>query len=242
MKILIPIGGNNTEDNNEYIKSLYEIEKKTILQHVYESLSVIKDADFIVVVKREDVLRYHIDNMIQLMIPDVRIIIADGVTQGSACTCLLAIDEINDDEALLVVGSDQLVNTDLQLVVEEFQSRAYDGGLIIFDDIHPRWSYVKLDENDLVVEAAEKRPISRNATTGFYWFKYGRDFITSAEKMIMKDAHVNEKYYVCPVYNEMILEHKRIGVYRVSKKDYFNFNHQKGLEDYERYLKRNEEK
>ncbi len=201
MKILIPIAGNRVEDSNEYIKSLHEIEKKTLLQHVYESLSVIKGADFIVVVKREDVLRYHIDNMIQLMIPNVRIIIADGVTQGSACTCLLAVDEIDYDDALLVVGSDQLVNADLQAVIEEFQKKEYDGGTIIFDDIHPRWSYVKLNEEGLVVEAAEKRPISRNATTGFYWFKYGRDFVDSAQKMIMKEAHVNGKYYENHVYN-----------------------------------------
>lgn len=237
MKILIPIVSNNHIDSSEYIKSLYEIEKKTILQHVYESLAVIKDAEFIVVIKKEDVVRYHLDNMIQLMIPGVKIIVADGATQGSACSCLLAIDEIRDEEALLVVGSDQLVHTDLQLVIEEFQRKEYDGGVIIFDDIHPRWSYVRLDENDLVVEAAEKRPISRNATTGFYYFRYGIDFITSVERMILKDADVNGKYYVCPAYNEMILEHKKIGVYRVSKKDYFNFNHQRGLEDYERFLK-----
>lgn len=237
MKILIPIVSNNHVDNSEYIKSLYEIEKKTILQHVYESLAVIKDAEFIVVIKREDIARYHLDNMLQLMIPNVKIIVADGVTQGSACSCLLAIDEIQDEESLLVVGSDQLVHADLQLVIEEFQRKDYDGGVIIFDDIHPRWSYVKLDENGFVVEAAEKRPISRNATTGFYYFKKGIDFVKSVERMILKDADVDGKYYVCPAYNEMILDHKKIGVYRISKKDYFNFNHQRGLEDYERFLK-----
>ena len=238
MKILIPIVGNEKNDNGSaYIKSLHEIERKTVLQHVYESLAVIDGAEFIVVLKKEDVARYHLDSMIRLLIPNVKMVIADGPTKGSACSCLLAIDEIDEDEALLVVGSDQLVNVNLQTVIDEFVKRDYDGGIVIFDDIHPRWSYVKLDENNYVVEAAEKRPISRNATTGFYYFKKGKDFVVSVEQMIKKNAHVNGNYYVCPAYNEMVLAHKKVGVYKISKKDYFNFNHQNGLEDYERYLK-----
>lgn len=238
MKILIPIAGKNTvDDKSQYIKTLYEIEKKTVLQYVYESLSQIRGAEFIVVLRHEDVLNYHLDDMVRLMIPQVEVIVADGPTQGSACSCLLAIDQIEEDEPLLVVGSDQLLNIDLQDVLDDFTRRDLDGGVIVFDDIHPRWSFVKLDENELVIEAAEKRPISRNATTGFYYFRKGRDFIEAVEQMIKKGANTNGQYYVCPCYNEMVLQQKKIGVYRISKKDYFNLNQQKGLDDYEAYLK-----
>lgn len=238
MKILIPIAGKSVvDDKNQYIKTLYEIEKKTVLQYVYESLSQIKDAQFIVVLRHEDVLNYHLDDMIRLMIPGVEVIVADGPTQGSACSCLLAIDQIEEQEPLLVVGSDQLLNIDLQAVLDSFIQRDLDGGVIVFDDIHPRWSFVKLDENELVVEAAEKRPISRNATTGFYYFRKGSDFVDAVEQMIKKGASINEQYYVCPCYNELVLKQKKIGVYRISKRDYFNLNQQKGLDDYESYLK-----
>ena len=53
----------------------------------------------------------------------------------------------------------------------------------------------------------------------------------------MKDASVHGRYYVCPCFNEMVLEYKRIGAYRISKMEYFNFNHQQDMDDYERYLK-----
>lgn len=238
MKILIPIAGKNTaDDKSPYIKTLYEIEKKTVLQYVYESLNQIHNAEFIVVLRHEDVLNYHLDDMVRLMIPQVEVIVADGPTQGSACSCLLAIDQIEEDEPLLVVGSDQLLNINLQTVLDDFTLRDLDGGVIVFDDIHPRWSFVKLDENELVIEAAEKRPISRNATTGFYYFRKGLDFINAVEQMIKKGASTNGQYYVCPCYNEMVLQQKKIGVYRISKKDYFNLNQQKGLDDYEAYLK-----
>ena len=238
MKILIPIAGNNSiDERNQYIKTLYEIEKKTILQYVYESLASIRDAEFIIVLRREDVTRFHLDDMIRLLIPGVKVITADRTTQGAACSCLLAVDQIADDEPLLIVGSDQLLNIDLQKVIDDFEGRKLDGGVIVFDDIHPRWSYVRVDGDGYVVEAAEKRPISRNATTGFYYFRRGGDFIDAAEGMIRKGASVNGQYYVCPCYNEMILKQKKIGVYQISKKDYYNLNRQKGIDDYEAYLK-----
>lgn len=238
MKILLPIVGSEQADKEtQYIKNLYEIERKSILQYVYESLKQIEGAEFIVIIRRKDILNYHLDDMIRLLIPNVKIIIADGATSGAACSCLLAVDEISEEEPLIIAGGDQLVTRNLNDVVLEFIERDYDGGVVIFDDIHPRWSFVKLDENNLVIEAAEKRPISRNATTGFYYFKRGKDFVESAEQMIKKGASVNGQYYVCPSFNQMVLKNRRIGVYRIDKREYFNFNKQKGIEEYEKYLK-----
>ena len=238
MNILVPIvGGENEKDTSQYIRNLYEIQKKTILQYVYESLNQIEDAHFIVVVRKEDAAKYHLDDMVRLLIPDCEIVTAVGATKGSACSCLLAVDLLEEEEPLVIAGGDQLMLQNPQTVIEEFKTKDYDGGVVIFDDIHPRWSFVKLDGENMVIEAAEKRPISRNATTGFYYFKKADDFIHSAQEMIRKDASVNGQYYVCPCFNEMVLEHKKIGTYRISKQEYFNFNQQKGMDDYERYLK-----
>ncbi len=238
MNILMPIVRSETEDNSsQYMKSLYEIQKKTVLQYVYEFLNKIRDAHFIVVMRKEDVKRYHLDNIVRLLIPNCEIIIAEGATHGAACSCLLAVDVIDEKQPLIIAGGDQLMLEDPQVVITEFRNNDYDGGVVIFDDIHPRWSFVKLNENGLVVEAAEKKPISRNATTGFYYYKEAGYFIYAAQEMIRKNASVNGQYYVCPCFNEMILRHKRIGVYRISRKGYFNFNQQKGMDEYEQYLK-----
>lgn len=238
MNILVPIvGGNNEKEASQYIRNLYEIQKKTVLQYVYESLNQIEDAHFIVVVRKEDVMKYHLDDMVRLLIPDCKVVVAAGSTKGSACSCLLAVDLLDEDEPLVIAGGDQLMLQNPQDIVHEFQMKDYDGGVVIFDDIHPRWSFVKLNQEDMVIEAAEKRPISRNATTGFFYFKKAEYFIHAAQEMIRKDASVNGQYYVCPCYNEMVLEHKRIGTYRITKQEYYNFNHQCDMDDYERYLK-----
>lgn len=238
MNIIIPIAGSNRNTaDTQYIKSLQEIERKTILQHVFEAIQPVKADHFVVVVKQEDVNTYHLDNVVKLLRPEADVVIAKGETLGAACTCMLAIDQIDLEKPLLIVGSDQVLTVPYQEIIEEFQRKDYDGGVAIFDDVHPRWSYVRLDESDYVIEAAEKRPISRNAAAGFYYFKKASHFMEAAKKMILKNANVNGKFYICPSFNELILEQKKIGVYRVEKAQYYNFNNPGGIEAYRTYLK-----
>lgn len=237
MNIIIPIAG---EDKNlvstEYIKSLQEIERKTILQYVFESLQNVSTNHFIVIIKHQDAEKYHLDNIVKLLRPGAEIVLAEKETMGAACTCMLAADILDMDEPLLITGGDQILMVSPQLILEDFQFHNYDGGVAVFDDVHPRWSYVKLDEKGFVIEAAEKRPISRNAVAGFYYFKKARYFFDATEKMILKNANVNGNFYICPVFNEMILEQKLIGAYHIKKDQYYNFNHDAGVAAYSAYL------
>ena len=240
MNIVIPIAAlNNSEEFTDYTRNLYEIEHKIAFQHIYDRLCTIENANFIVIIKREDVVKFHFDDIVRLMIPNVKIIVAEGETCGSACTCLLAVDYIDNNEPLLIANCDQLITKDWQIIINSFTLNKWDGVIVIFDDIHPKWSFVKLDSNGLVIEAAEKRPISRNATTGHYYFKNGMYFVEYAKIMIRKGASVNGQYFCCPIYNEMILKQKKIGTFRINKTEIFSFKDKKGMNEYEYYLKEN---
>lgn len=237
MNIIIPIAGaNRTTGQTEYIKSLQEIERKTVLQYAFESLQSIPADHFIVVIKRQDVNTYHLDNIVKLLRPGAEVVISEGETMGAACTCMLAVDRLDMDAPLLIVGSDQILTIPALEILNDFQQHDYDGGLAVFEDVHPRWSYVRLDENNMVAEAAEKRPISRNAVAGFYYFKKAAFFFEAAQKMILKNANVNGQFFLCPIYNEMILKQMRVGVHRIEKAQYYNFGHVSGMEAYRKYL------
>ena len=243
MKILIPVArGTHKDPDSSYSKAMYEIERKTILQYVCEFLSTIHNASFVFITHRDDVEQYHFNDIISLLVPDAKIVVAQGSTKGSACSCLLALDYLETDEPLVIAGSDQLLTINLQDVLDKFIEKKYDGGVIIFEDIHPRWSYVKLDAHGYVVEAAEKHPISKHATTGFYYYRRGEDFVRSAMDMIKKGASVNGQFYVCPAYNEMILKQKKIGVYPIEKQQYYNLNHPKGIDAFESHLRGGEKR
>lgn len=239
MNIIIPIAGpNKPAMSTEYIISLQEIERKTVLQYVFEYLKQIEASHIIVIIKREDAVTYHLDDIARLMDPSVEVVIAEGQTMGAACTCMLAIDRIDMEEPLLIAGSDQVLTMSPNTIIQDFCHRNYDGGVVVFDDIHPRWSFVRVDENGLVIEAAEKRPISRNASAGLYYFKQAGYFFESAKRMILKDAQVDGGYYICPVFNEMILQQKAIGTYRIDKQQYFNFKDRAGIDAYRAYLQK----
>ncbi len=239
MKIILPMAGKETvPEGSQYILSLYEIERETVLSHIYNTLKDIEGAEFIAVLRREDIEKYHLNNIVRLLIPDVKIVSPERDTMGSACTAMLGIDYVEDDEPMIIAATNQLFTDDAQQIVKYFQDNDYDGGAVTFEDIHPKYSYVKVDEDGLVIEAAEKRPISKNATAGFYYFKRSQDFVNSTISMIRKNASVNGLFYLCPVFNEMILEGKRIGVYPISRDHYFFFKEKSGIDAYQDYLSR----
>ena len=92
-----------------------------------------------------------------------------------------------------------------------------DGGILTFTATHPKWSFVKLDENGFVNEVAEKKPISNNATCGVYFWKKGSDYVKFANQMIEKDIRTNNEFYVCPIFNQAIEDNKKIKTFNIKK-------------------------
>ncbi|AMV20772.1 glycosyltransferase family 2 protein [Planctomyces sp. SH-PL14] len=237
MKILVPMAGRGVSgDKFLFGKSLAEIAQSTLIELVTENLKGIEGAEFVFVISEDDARQHHLREVLQLLCPKCEILVTNRETGGAACTALLAIDHYSPDEPLIIANGDQIIDTPLQKVVEDFQRRELDGGIIVFDAVHPRWSYVRVDESGYVVEAAEKRPISRLATAGFYYFRRGRDFIDSAFAMIRRDESVNGRFYVCPVFNQMVLQERRIGIFSIPRSAYHSLATPRGIAAYNMLL------
>lgn len=239
MNIVIPMAGGDAlfrQHGFPFPKPVIEIAGRPLVEHAFDCLSRIRDARFIFVIRKDDDLRFHLREVLQLMAPDSVVLRADGETAGAACTALLAVEYIDNDEELVIANSDQILDIDLDAAIGEFRARGLDAGTLVFDSVHPRWSFVKTDAEGFVVEAAEKRPISRNATAGFYYFRQGRFFVEAAQNLIRKDASVNGGYFVCPTFNEMILRQKRIGVIGIERERYVSLATPQAVEEYEQAL------
>ena len=239
MKILIPMAGRDEIFRNHgfvYAKPLIEIDGRPAIEHAFDSIKTAGEAKYVFVIRKDDDLRFHLRDVLRLLSPDAAIIRADGETAGAACTALLAIDELSDDDELVIANSDQVIDTNLGEAIAYFRRQELDAATIVFDSVHPRWSFVKTNEHGLVVEAAEKRPLSRNATAGFYYFKRSSYFVNAAMQMIRKGAAINGGYFVCPVFNELILDQKRIGIHRIDRRQYISLATPQALEDYEQTL------
>jgi dTDP-glucose pyrophosphorylase len=211
MNVLIPMAGAGSRfaaAGYTFPKPLIEVRGKPMIQVVVENINV--EAHFIFIVQKEHYEKYNLKQLLNLIAPGCDIIQVDGVTEGAACTTLLAKELINNGEPLLMANSDQFVEWNSNECLYAFTADTIDGGIVTFEATHPKWSFAKLDENGFVSEVAEKKPISNIATVGIYYWKKGSDYVKYAEQMIQKNIRVNNEFYVCPVFNEAIADGKKI--------------------------------
>ncbi|WP_199103034.1 glycosyltransferase family 2 protein [Aquitalea sp. ASV11] len=222
MNVLILAAGQDSFDGQDgtYPLCLTEIDGTPIIERLVNACNLSDETKFTFALRREDVQRYHLDNVTSLLCPNSKLLRVTNGNKGAACTALLASGWINNNEELMIVSSNELLDIDFSDAVRLFQKKRLDAGVITFSSVHPRYSYVRLDEEGLVVESAEKRPISRHAMAGFYWFACGRDFVNAAQNMIRKDAHVDGLFYIAPSLNDMILDNKRIGTFQIDSSKY----------------------
>jgi len=218
MNVLIPMAGAGArfqQAGYTFPKPLIDVESKPMIQVVVDNLNI--DATFTYVVQKEHRLKYNLDTLLKLITPGCNIVEVDGITEGAACTTLLAKEFINNNEPLLMANSDQFIEWDSNEFMYKMIEQKVDGGILTFNAIHPKWSFAKIDEYGYVTEVAEKNPISNIATVGVYYWAKGSDYVKYAEQMISKNIRTNNEFYVCPVFNEAISGGKKIKTFNIEK-------------------------
>jgi len=216
LNVLIPMAGAGSRfeaAGYTFPKPLIEVRKKPMIQVVVENLNI--KANYIYVVQKEHREKYNLDALLSLITPGCKIVETEGMTEGAACTALLAKEHINTNAPLFFANSDQFVEWDSNEFLYKMNETEADGGIVTFEATHPKWSFAKIDEKGLVTEVAEKKPISNIATVGFYYWKQGSDFVKYAEQMIEENVRVNNEFYVCPVFNQAIKDCKEIRTFNI---------------------------
>ena len=219
MTVLIPMAGAGSrfeQAGYTFPKPLIEVNGKPMIQVVVENLNI--DAKHIFIVQKEHYEKYNLKYLLNLITNNnCEIVQVDGITDGAACTTLLAKQFIDNDEPLVMANSDQFVEWDSNEFMYSMTADNIDGGIVSFEATHPKWSFVKLNDDGFVSEVAEKKSISNIATVGIYYWNKGSDYVKYAEQMIDKDIRTNNEFYVCPVYNEAISDDKKIKVFPIEQ-------------------------
>lgn len=237
MNIVIPMAG----EGSRFVKAGYttpkpfiDVKGRPMIERVMDNLAT-PEARFILIVRRSHLEGHKkIMDRLKRRYPVVLLTI-DQLTEGTACTVLFARELINTDTPLLIANSDQLVDVDLGAYYEDARHRCLDGSILTFQDPFKdsKWSFARLDENNLVTEVREKVPISDIATVGIYLFSQGRTFVDAAIDMVVRNDRVGNEFYTCPVYNYAVKNGKTIGIFNIP----FEAMHGLGTpEDLDRYL------
>ena len=218
MNVLIPMAGAGTRFSQAgytFPKPLIEVNGKPMIQVVIENLNI--EAHYIFLVQQEHYEKYNLKQLLNLIAPGCDIVQVNGITEGAACTTLLAKDLINTGEPLLIANSDQYVEWNSNEVLYGFTADEIDGGIVTFKATHPKWSFARVGEDGFVAEVAEKNPISDDATVGIYYWKQGKDYVKYAERMIEKNVRTNNEFYVCPVFNQAIEDGQKIKIKQIER-------------------------
>lgn len=228
MRVLIPVAGNSPffpPSDFPFPKPLIEVGGKLMIARVVENLLRIDDdMEFVFVAMQEEANRFSYENIFSLITGGrAKTVALRSRTAGALCSCLMAIDHIDNDEPLVIVNSDQIFDDDLGVLLKSLIDQDADAGVLTFDATHPRWSYVRLENGNEVVEASEKRVISRDAVAGFYYFKKGADFVRAAQSSIVANDSVDGTYYVAPSLNHLILEGLKVRSVKVAREAYHTF-------------------
>jgi HAD superfamily hydrolase (TIGR01509 family) len=218
LNVLIPMAGAGSRFSAQgylFPKPLVEVNGKAMIDVVVDNLNI--EANYIFIVQKEHYEKFNLKYMLNMIAPNCKIVQVEGITEGAACTTLLAKELINTDSPLLIANSDQFIKWNSNECMYSFSTDEIDGGILTFESTHPKWSFARTDDTGFVIEVAEKKPISNQATCGVYYWKKGSDYVKYAEQMISKNVRTNDEFYVCPVYNEAILDGKKIKLKQVDK-------------------------
>lgn len=241
LNILIPMAGRSTFDvgnGNGFPKVLADVDGKLLVERSAEPFTSLPGAKKIVVVAPKDQLSgYKLDKILPLLDDSIEVCSISGKTQGAVCSAMLAIEHLDLEQPLIISSFEQVLDFDLAPFIDEFIASDADAGVLTFKSIHPKWSFVKKDDDGIVYQAAEKQPISSHAIAGFYFFKTGNLFIESAKNMIRNDVMHDGAFYTSHTLNEVILRKGKVLALSIDESRYFHISDDSSLENYGDQLK-----
>lgn len=211
LNIVVPMAGRGSrfaKAGYQMPKPLIDIYGHPMIEYVTKNIRPDCEHRFIYICQQEHLKKYHLAAELERMAPGCAIVTVDHITEGAACTVLLAERYINTEDALMIANSDQFVDTDINRYIAAM--RDHDGLIMTMLASDPKWSYIKYDDKGFVTLVREKEVISNQATVGIYNYKHGSDFVRFAHQMIEKNIRVNNEFYVAPVYNQMIEAGRKI--------------------------------
>ncbi len=240
INIVIPMAGAGSrfaQAGYKKPKPFIDVNGKMMIERVLDNLKV-KDAKYTLIVREEHLdsearsFQYLKDNY------NCEILTVNKLTEGAACTILLACRIINNNTPLLLANSDQIVEMDVNDYINDSIKRKLDGSILTFFSNHAKWSYVKIDSEGYLLELREKEVVSSHATVGLYYFRQGRDFVNSAIEMIANNDRVKNEFYTAPSYNYAVKAGLKIGIYEIKESQMFGLGTPEDLDKYISYLRK----
>lgn len=212
LNIVLPMAGRGSrfaDAGYDLPKPLIPVLGVPMIELVIANLTPRRPHRFHFLARREHVEGFGLAEKLQAWAPGSTLTLVEEVTEGAACTVLLAREAIDGADPLMIANCDQYVDADIDAYLGAMgpaDGPLADGLIMTMWADDPKWSFVRRDAGGRVVEVVEKVVVSNEATVGVYNFARGADFVRAAEAMIAGERRVNGEFYVAPAYDELIAE------------------------------------
>lgn len=214
MNIVVPLAGKDKNfEEKGLCKPLVEVKGKPSIVWIAESRPF-SYSNAIFIILKEHQRTFNLDKKLYEFFGEkIKVAVVDQPTAGAPQTILLLKDIINTEEELIIDLPDQYIDFgNLMGFIKENQDK-FDGLIPTFKSSYYNRGYMIIGKDGFVQKVSEKDkvPISEDSTACISYFKHGKDFVSSAEKMIEKKrTATNGAYLISPAFNELIEEGKKI--------------------------------
>lgn len=181
------------------------IEKPMVVCATKDLPGVWQDGGNVIYVDRTFHREDGVEDAVRQYYPKAQFITIDHLTQGQACTCMLAEAYLDPEEPLLIAGCDNGMDID----TEAFQSLTQECDCIVFTYRHNEavlanpnaYGWMIADNQGNITGTSIKKAISDTpmedpAVVATFWFKKSRIFLEATAKMIEEDDRINGEFYV----------------------------------------------
>jgi hypothetical protein len=227
--IVIPMAGLSrrfTQAGYDKPKYMLSLGSETVFDHAIGSFNrFFRSEPFLIIVRDVHGTPDFVEARSKALgIRRARIVVLDGETAGQAETVVLGLagGDCPIDAPATIFNIDTF-RPDFAYPGEMWFARS-DGYLEVFEGEGPNWSYVRPGHGSgvepVVLETAEKRPISNLCCTGLYHFARASDMLDAfARERVRPSA---SELYLAPLYNHLIARGARIH-YRLIPRDAVQF-------------------
>lgn len=154
-----------------------------------------------------------VEEAIRAYYPKAQFITVDHLTEGQACTCMLAEEYLNPEEPLLIAGCDNGMDIDR----EAYDKLTKESDCIVFTYRHNEavlanpnaYGWMITDDEGNITGTSIKKAISDTpmedpAVVATFWFRKAEIFLEATKKMIAENDRVNGEYYVDQVVKHVL--------------------------------------
>jgi bifunctional N-acetylglucosamine-1-phosphate-uridyltransferase/glucosamine-1-phosphate-acetyltransferase GlmU-like protein len=218
MQIIIPMAIFDSFENSNYPKFLNDIEGKTLIEQVVNSLHTKKHKQSVYFLISDLYEKRFSASSVLYQIKGVKeVIVLKKPTSGAIATILMGINHYNQDDSVLIASHDQVLQINIDNFLNFCKNTKSNASVITFDSIHPKWSHVRTVAPNKVIQASGREAISRIASSGIYYFKSLKRFLDLSKNLILKNYNFPEGFYTNLVLNEYILNGEKVTNFHVKK-------------------------